>query len=186
MTTCSECGGLGEIVEPIPRTAIKTHRGKLERGWRRTWLIQKLAEGEAPYIALAECMGVSDTAIKIFAKRHMDEILVRRDEMTEELASLWITSKLNRLAEYQQDLDDIRNVIEDRLAGAEPAADPLDPAEAAGHPELLSELPGWFRVKGQILRAVAEELGQLPQKVQVQVGGTVATYRIEGVPVEQV
>lgn len=185
MATCEECGGLGEVVEPVPRREIRTHRGKLERGHRRTWLIVKIAEG-LPYAALAEALDVSDTAVKIFARRHAEEIIAQRQAMHEQLVSLWVAQKIHRLAAMQQDVDDINEVVEGLLAAAQPDANPMDPTEARAHPELLADLPTWFRTKTLILRAIAEELGQLPARVQVQVAGTVATYRLEGADLDKV
>lgn len=186
MIKCYECNGLGEIPEPALDTRIKSHRFKLERGWRRTWLIGKLARSEGTRRALAEALGCSEGAIQHFTERHLDEILAERTRITEELSRLWITDKLNRLAEYQQDVEDINSIMEDKLEASQPAPyDPLDPAsDGKATPSALDDLPTWLRAKAQILRAVAEEVGQLPQRVNVQVGGSLVTYKIEGVDME--
>lgn len=184
--TCSECGGLGEIPEPALDTTIRSRTGKLERGWRRTWLIDKLAKTEATHDALARALGVGKSAVGMFAMRHREEIDARRVELTQALTNLWITDKLHRLAEYQQDVQDINDIVEEKLEAAQPAPfNPLDPAnDGKSTPSATDDLPAWLRVKTAILRAAAEELGQLPQRVNVQVGGSVVTYKVEGVDME--
>lgn len=185
---CTECGGLGEIPEPIVGTQIKTARGKLERGWRRTWLIGKLARSEGTNRALGEALGVVPSAIQAFKDRHADDIAAERERLAEQITGLWIADKLSRLAEHQQDVEDINEIIEGKLDAATPTPwNPLEPEkDGSATPSAVDDLPAWLRVKTGILRAAAEELGQLPQRVNVQVGGSLVTYRIEGVDLEQV
>jgi hypothetical protein len=185
---CYECNGLGEIPEPHLDTTIRSKRFKLERGWRRTWLIGKLARSEGTRAALAQALGCSEGAIQHFTERHLDEILAERERVTEELSRLWIADKLNRLSEYQQDVEDINGILEEKLDRAAPAPyDPLDPAnDGRATPSATDDLPVWLRAKAAIMRQVAEELGQLPQRVNVQVGGSLVTYKIEGVDMEMI
>ena len=44
----------------------------------------------------------------------------------------------------------------------------------------------WLRTKLSILRGAAEELGQIPNKVTMQVGGSIVTYKIDGVDLDQI
>lgn len=180
---CTECGGLGEVPEPPLDTRITTHRGKLERGWRRTWLIGKLARSEGTNAALADALGVVPSAIQAFKNRHADDIAAERERLAEQITGLWIADKLARLAEHQQDVEDINGVIETKLDAATPTPwNPLEPEnDGKATPSAVDDLPAWLRVKTAILHAAAEELGQLPQRVNVQVGGSLVTYKIEGV-----
>jgi len=80
-----------------------------------------------------------------------------RDDFANEFAGLWIARKEARLAAYERDVDDV-----ERVEG-----------EDGVTPELR-------RVKQAALRAVAEELGQLPARLSVQMEGTIKTI-IEGI-----
>lgn len=185
---CPECNGLGEIVEPSVSTMITSRRGKLERGWKRTWLINMLARAEVPHAELARALGVVPSAIQAFKNRHMNEIVDKRKDMEDQFIGMWIADKVHRLSEMQQDVTDINEMIEGKLDAATPAPfNPLDPAnDGASTPSATDDLPSWFRVKTAILRAAAEELGQIPQKVQVQVGASIVTYKIDGVDLDRI
>lgn len=186
--TCTECGGLGELPEPSLDAPVRSHKGKLERGWRRTWLIDKLAKSEGSHQALADALGVGKSAVGMFALRHKTDIEARRAELTEQLSTLWIADKLHRLSEYQQDVEDINSIVEGKLEAATPAPfNPLDPAnDGKATPSATDDLPAWLRVKAAILRSAAEELGQLPQRVSVQVGGSIVTYKLDGADINLV
>lgn len=122
--------------------------------WDRRQLCRELAEGEIKRADLARKYGLGRSAITEFAKRHAREIDDIRAQLDDEFAGLWIAQKAARIAAYQSDLEQ----------SAE--------GEYAGHYEQI-------RTRTQILRAVAEELGQLPPRATVAVVPVV--HVLEGV-----
>lgn len=128
----------------------------LERPWNRRRLIHELARGERTQVALAEAYGVVQSAISAFQSRHLTEIQEVRADLENEFAGLWIASKRERIAVYQEDAEKLAEV----------------------------EDPEALRIKHNILKAVAEELGQLPSKMNISVGAKTITYVIDGVDME--
>lgn len=180
---CPECDGTGQV-ETLEPGAYGGRRYKLERGWKRTWLLHQLARAEASNHGLARALKVDHRAVDRFAIRHKDEIESIRKRMEDEFQTLWIASKVARLAEYQQDVEDITGIID--AAFDPPESGPLDPTADQEKTQNLEALPQWLRVKHAALRAAAEELGQIPNKINMTVGGgQVITYRVEGVDLEQ-
>jgi hypothetical protein len=114
------------------------------RGHRKLDVIRDLAMAAASMTELGEKYGVTIAAISHFNQDFAAEIEAVRNALLsdagEEAAGLWIADKVKRIAEYQQDVDDINEILADRLD------DRL------------------VKVKHQALRAVAEELGALPNK----------------------
>jgi predicted transcriptional regulator len=129
-------------------------RGKLESGWAKARLVRELAANEKSQVTLAQEYGVTQGAISQFSARHSDEIEATRNNLADEWFGLWVTDKRNRVAEYQDDIEKINEVL---------ANEPDD--------KLL-------KTKLSILRQVAEELGQLKETVELT--GKL-TYVVEGV-----
>lgn len=131
-------------------------KGHLDRGWVKHRLIRDFALGEKTGVELARQYGVSSTAISQFKKRHALEIEEVRNNLADEYAGVWVAQKLDRIREYQ--------------AAAEKMAAGSSPRNA--------------EVLVNILKAVAEELGQLPARTQVQVNTANVTYEIVGIDPE--
>lgn len=142
----------------VPRT-----RYPLERGNVRWKLIHELARGEKPQTVLAEEYGVVQSAISQFRDRHLTEINEVRADIENEFAGLWIADKKRRVAEYQAEIE----LIEEVRGGTVRNMRDVE----------LSKL------KAAVLRAVADELGQIPARMNVSVNHKV-TYVIEGVDME--
>lgn len=128
----------------------------LERGWVRHKLIRELAAGDKTQAVLAEEYGVTEVSIGKFKKRHLTAIAEATAQLEDEMSDLWIANKGMRLAELQEDVDNI--------------GDNMDP-------ELLT-------VKHRALKQAAEELGQLPGRANVVVNTAPITYKIDGVDME--
>lgn len=128
-------------------------KGHLERGWVKHRLIRDFAIGEKTGAALAVQYGVSQTSISAFKKRHAMAIEEVRNNLADEYAGVWVAQKLDRIREYQ-------NAAEKMANGTSPR-----------NQEVLVS----------ILKAVAEELGQLPARTQVQVNTQNVTYEIVGI-----
>ncbi len=113
--------------------------------------------------ALAERYGVTPVTLHQFGKRHADEIeqvrnaiLAGLDNMT---VGLWIADKANRIAEYQEDIERINDVLDKGLT---------------------NDGTSFLKIKHGAMKAVAEELAQLPTRsAPVDAGdSTVVAYTI--------
>jgi hypothetical protein len=185
---CDECGGTGRVSDP-QAAPYGGQRYKLERGWRKRWLILQLASAEASGATLAHALGVNHSSVYTFARRHAGEIADVRADLEREFVALWIADKRNRLAEYQQDVEDVNDVVGRAMEPAQPKElDPLDPGDLAAREEAFggSDIPNWLRVKHAALKAAAEELGQIPNRVQMDLTGTVLTYELVGADLDDV
>lgn len=128
-----------------------------QRPWERRQLCRELATGEMSGAALGKKYGVTRQAISAFAKRHAREVDDIKAQLDDEFAGLWIADKAARIATYQAD-------IEQSLDG-----------DYAGHYEQV-------RTRHAAMRAVSEELGQLPPRATVAI--VPVQHIIEGVGVE--
>lgn len=148
-------GGDGTELERAakPPRGQTARKGHLERGWVKHRLIRDFALGEKTGAQLAEQYGVSQTSISAFKKRNAMEIEDVRNNLADEYAGVWVAQKMARIAEYQQ------------------AAEKMANGTSARNQEVLVS----------ILKAVAEELGQLPARTQVQVNTQNVTYEIVGI-----
>jgi hypothetical protein len=138
------------------------------RGHVRLALARDLAAMTSTQTELAAKYGVSQPAISQFIDREQDLIVAIRADMGNELAGLWVAAKAARVAEYERDIEHLNGALGDAEGsdGAPPA------------PDLLS-------VKHRALRAVAEELGQLPARMTVKVEGEIRTV-IEGIDIADI
>lgn len=128
-------------------------KGHLERGWVKHRLIRDFALGEKTGRELAVIYGCSVSSISLFKKRYSMEIEEVRNNLADEYAGVWVAQKINRVREYQQ--------------AAEKMANGSSPRNA--------------EVLVSILKAVAEELGQLPARTQVNVSTETTVYEIVGI-----
>lgn len=127
--------------------------------YRAHELCRELAAGEVTRASLARKYGVSRSAITQFAKRNKGRIDEIKASLDDEYAGLWIARKRNRVAALQADYE---------MAAAE---------GRASHHE-------WVKARVQITHAVAEELGQLPNRTQLTIGGTVR-HELVGVDLDE-
>jgi hypothetical protein len=143
---------------PVRRDGRPATKNHLERGWVKHRLIRDFALGEKTGAALAVQYGVSETSISQFKKRHSLEIEEVRNNLADEYAGVWVAQKLNRIREYQE------------------AAEKMAKGDSPRNQEVLVS----------ILKAVAEELGQLPARTQVNVSQENVTYEIVGISPEDI
>ena len=144
--------------------------GHLERGHVRLAIIRALAAG-ATQGEMARKYEVSAQAMSLFVRRHADAIDAQRSKLDDEFAALWVASKANRLAEYQAQIDYVAAVLEDDEDDPDqPAEDGARAPRKAGVNVSTAEL---LRTAQTALKAVADELGQIPARMQVEHSGRV-------------
>lgn len=139
-------------LDPRPKATV-ARKNHLERGWVRHRLIREFALGEKTGKQLSEQYGVSQTSISAFKKRYSLEIEEVRNNLADEYAGVWVAQKLARIQEYQQ------------------AAEKMATGNSPRNAEVLVT----------ILKAVAEELGQLPARTQVNVSNETTVYQVVGI-----
>lgn len=145
-----------DIVKGTTRPKTLANRNRLEKPWVRVQLIRELAQS-MKQVDLAKKYDVTEGAITLFKQRHAERIEEVRNNLNDQLAGLWIAKKEARLEVYQNDLEWIDEV-----------GNPLDN----------------IKDKARILKQVAEELGQLPPRINVAVVQPI-NYNIEGIDPEQ-
>lgn len=156
--------------------------GALTRGHVRARLIHDLAADIATRAALAKEYGVNRASITRFATTWRPEIEHARRNIEDQYAALWIADKRARVATHQQVVEhalDLLNASDDAPAEGTEVAEvaPRAPRRrGAGVDVSTAELMAKIQAG---LRAVAEELGQLPNRVNVEhSGGTSVRYEL--------
>lgn len=127
--------------------------GKLERPGTRRRLIRELAQGVKGIRELAREYDVSDSSIREFRDRHLDEIHETIRDLDDEFSGLWIAQKLNRIAELQELYEGDEDI--DRV-----------------------------KLRVDILRKAAEELGQIPNRTTITMNQPIEV-RLIGIDTEQ-
>lgn len=141
---------------PAP-VALSGPANHVIRGYRKVELCKELAKGEKPRAQLAREYGITRGGLSLFAKANAARIDEIREHLDDEFAGLWIADKTRRLESYQSDLERSED---------EPKGSYFE----------------HIRVRNEIRKLVAEELGQLPSR-NVAVTGEV-THILEAVKLE--
>lgn len=136
-------------------------RYDLEKPEIRAELIADLVTGVEPIAALARRLQVTTSAIYLFRKRHQDEIDAALELVRHALAETWTAVKAERVASMTADVEQL-----DARIGRE-----IDS-------EALAYL---VRTKTAVLRAIADELGDIPRAKVAEPDGDVLRYEIVGV-----
>lgn len=124
------------------------------RGALRAELIQKLAIGEQTHEELAVEFDRTLDAIRQFSSRNKDEIRSAKRALIASTNTEWvgvaIANKFDRISDASQDWEDIKLLLED--------------------PNLTpSQRRHYLALKDKLRHSVAEELGELPVRAQLQV-----------------
>ena len=142
-------------------------RYDLEQPERRSSLIADLVEGSEQISALARRYGVTTQSVYEFRQRHAGEIAGALELVRRALAETWTAVKAERVAAMTADID----LIEEQLARPD-----LDHLERAAY----------IREKRAHLRAIADELGDIPRGRIAGDGDAVVRFVIEGVDLDAV
>lgn len=156
MSPDDDRGGLVRSPGEKPARGAGAKAGPKLRPWDARQLIRDLALAEVTRTSLAAKYGVVTSYITKFSRQHAREIDELRGHLDDEFAGMWAASKQARLAAYQHDYEMC-----------------LDAPNAAHHE--------WIGKRTAILRAVADELGQIPGRSAVII--MPVTHVIEGVDI---
>jgi len=150
----------------------------------RSLAIRLLAEGRLPQTEIAKACGVSQPAISVFARDNAEEIQRLRENANAGMSQLWIADQTARVEQLQERVEQL---IELATAELPPKFDvkgsPLwgpngEPVrDASTRVEAIREIRA-------SLRSVAEELGQLKPKLELD--GQTLRVEIVGVDMNQV
>ena len=156
---------------PAPPRRRNLDPSQLYRGRTRMALLRDLAMGEWSDASIAASVGVPTEIITDFRESYPDEIQEVRAALAGQLAiesaGLWISKKQNRLAELQEDFEDIDQVIdlmrkntEEQLKATMDGSDSLQKGDTFDTNLLLGSRrhQNLLRSKIAILKAVADEL----------------------------
>lgn len=158
--------------------------GSVRRRRYHALAVKMLAEGKVPQTEIAAACGVSGTTISDFKVQFADEIQRVRDSANAQLSSLWIADQAARLETLQEAAERLIELAEadlpekfDQRGTPLVGSDGRPVLDAAGRVEALKELRA-------TLRGVAEELGQLKPKLDLD--GQTLRVEIVGVPMDLV
>lgn len=140
-------------------------REKYARGHRKQAILRDLAEGMMTQTAIAEKYGVTRGRISQLAnwpehRRIIDEM---KKNLDDQFAGMWVAQKKHRIADYQQQIEDIDETMRNALT--------VDPA--------------LVRARAALVRSVAEEMAQLPNRVTVQVQKRRVENLLDGVDTDK-
>ncbi len=127
--------------------------GQLYRGHEKRQLIIDIAMGTLTHRELAKREGLALQDIQDFAEEHERDIAecqqMLMGRLAEEVAGLWISNKANRLAEYQEEIEELRDFLAElRENGIR---------WSRSHRDML-------KAYLELFRQVADELGAYPQR----------------------
>lgn len=140
-------------------------RKVIMRGHKLQQALRLLAQGDMSHEKIAERFGVTRRRISQINAEHRERVEEIRADIENEFAGLWVADKKNRVAEYQEDLD----AINEKLATFK---------------NLNEDAQSWIRLRDKLMRAVSEELGQIPNKMSVKSDNKHVRYTLEGVDPE--
>jgi len=150
------------------------NRGKLD-GLNRRRVMRDLALSGLTQQAIADKYGVGQSAVAMFKQRHADAIAAIAADAADEYAGIWIAQKANRL-EALAEIAEIAMQPTPKITNKGTLA-----FDESGN--VIKEVDG--RLAAQVMKQAAEEMGQLPTRLQVSGDmNTTTTYRVEGVSPE--
>jgi hypothetical protein len=141
------------------------------KAWRYERLINDLAMGDKPDSELAAEYDVEDQTIRFFRMRHKADIQAKKQEWATEYGHIWSTRLENRLRILTCRLEDVEHQIQllhDHARRETETIRAVDP-EASEVPVNDRVLDRYSKLQQSLLREIADQTGQLPQRVAVDV-----------------
>lgn len=156
------------------------------RGHRLHGFLRKVAEGKTN-AALAKEYDVDPTTVGYYRNKYKDKIAAIKTDIENRFAGLWIAEKENRIGAYERDAEILQEIIDERAEVGWKECDCEDP-ECSAKKLDATALVQVIKRHHAALRGVAEELGQLPNRMNVQISGGEAPilHQIVGVDPDDV
>lgn len=159
--------------------ATRRDRGKLG-GLKRNGLIRKLALGGQSQADLARQYDVTDGAITQFRDRNAEAIAAIRADAEDEFAGILIAQKAERLRAYEELYEVATEPTPKISPSGKLVKEWIMDEDGVSSEVVVHEVD--VRAAAQVLKQAAEEMGQLPTRLQVAGElGVTTTYRVEGV-----
>lgn len=153
-------------------------------GLVRHKLMREIALGDLNGVQLAEKYGVTPAAISQFKQRNAEGIKAIVADADNEFAGILIAQKAARLAAYEE-LHQIAITPQPKISpsGKIVRETITDPETGEECEVVVNEVD--VRAAALVMKQAAEEMGQLPTRLQIQGDmQTTTTYKIEGVAPE--
>lgn len=156
------------------------------RGQVAYGLVRDLAAGTESQARLAKKYDVDVTTIRAFKQRNAERIAAVAADLDDVMAGLWVAHKQRRIAEYEQDIELLNDSIEAQERYIADLAAKVEAGEIENATKLARadrDLGAMLKRKHAAVRSIAEELGQLPNRMTLQVEGgeTAVRHEIVGV-----
>jgi len=162
--------------------ATKRDRGKLG-GLKRNGLIRALALEDVTQASLAVRYGVTEGAITQFKQREAEAINALRADADNEFAGILIAQKAERLRALEELFEVARTPTPKVAPNGRIIRETVEDDTGETTEVIVHEVD--VRAAAQVLKQAAEEMGQLPTRLQVSGDmNTTTTYRIEGFSAE--
>jgi hypothetical protein len=152
-------------------------------GLVRHKLMREIALGDLNGVQLAEKYGVSTAAISQFKQRNAEGIKAIVADADNEFAGILIAQKVARLAAYEE-LHAIAITPQPKISpSGKIVKEWITDEDGNDHEVVVNEVD--VRAAALVMKQAAEEMGQLPTRLQIQGDmQTTTTYRVEGVSPE--
>lgn len=150
----------------MPRTAGCSPNIK---AWEAERLINDLALGR-PYSELVSEYGAEEQSLHAFKLRHKADIQAKKQDLSSEFGHIWSTRKGDRLRVLTCRLEEVEAQIELLHEHARREWETLTGVDLDASPVPLNSREYLAYVKEQraLLREVADQTGQLPQRVSLE------------------
>jgi hypothetical protein len=141
------------------------------RAWRAEELISDLALNDKTHAELAEIHGVAEQTVAAFRMRHKAEIAAVLAGMVDQYSHIWSTKLGNRLRVLTQRLEEVEGqilLLHDHARRETETIRSVDP-EASEVLVISREYLAYVKEQRALLREIADQTGQLPTRVAVDV-----------------
>lgn len=147
-----------------PEEEAKVLKQPWARGHRKLSILRDLASQTMTQSVIAEKYGITQGAVSLFSRAPANAAAIAemRKDLEDKFAGMWIAQKDARIAAYQQMAEDVQEAL---------ASGGMDSALAKVHLTAI--------------KSVAEEMGQLPNRVTVE-QNVKSTIEVVGVNPEDV
>jgi hypothetical protein len=145
----------------------KTMGAATIKAWEYERLINDLALGARSHADIAVEYSKAEQTIAAFAMRHRPEVEAKKREQSSEYSHIWSTQKGNRIRVLTARYEELQGLIDALYEHAQQETETLRNVEpdAADVPVNSKEFNAYHDRQVKLVHQIAEETGQLPQRV---------------------